>query len=402
MELWQLDVVGRIFLADGTELSAVTGVDDHSRFCVCARLVARATARPVCDALVVDLDQDGAAEALLRELGVQPEETPVVIWRKDCVLRNPSNAELARVIGLPAPEPRADVYDLLIVGAGPAGLAAAVYGASEGLATIVLDSIATGGQASLSTRIENYLGFPAGLSGAELAERAVLQAEKFGADLCVPAEAVALSHEDGFHTVRLSDGSTMTARAVVIATGVRYRRLPVPDVERFEATSVYYAATLVEAHLCVGEPVVVVGGGNSAGQAAVFLAARASKVRLVVRESDLGASMSRYLVDRLQRMPGVEILLDSEVRRLEGDRFLRRVEVENTRTGEREWVDARAVFVFIGAEPHTRWLGDEVAVDERGFVLAGRRRGGGRAPPRRFTTPSTPVRDDRRGRVRRR
>ncbi len=319
----------------------------------------------------VDLDQDGAAEALLRELGVQPEETPVVIWRREWVLRNPSNAELARMIGLPAPEPRADVYDLLIAGAGPAGLAAAVYGASEGLATVVLDSIATGGQASLATRIENYLGFPAGLSGAELAERAVLQAEKFGADLCVPAEAVALSHEDGFHTVRLSDGSTMTARAVVIATGVRYRRLPVPDLERFEATSVYYAATLVEAHLCVGEPVVVVGGGNSAGQAAVFLSAKASKVRLVVRESDLGASMSRYLVDRLQRMPGVEILLDSEVRRLEGDRFLRRVEVENTRTGEREWVDARAVFVFIGAEPHTRWLGDEVAVDERGFVLAG-------------------------------
>jgi thioredoxin reductase (NADPH) len=319
----------------------------------------------------VDLDQDGAAEALVRALGVKPEETPVVIWRKDCVLRNPSNAELARVIGLPAPKPSTDGYDLLIVGAGPAGLAAAVYGASEGLVTTVLDSIATGGQASLSTRIENYLGFPAGLSGAELAERAVLQAEKFGADLCVPADAVALSHEDGFQTVRLSDGSTMTARAVVIATGVRYRRLPVPDVERFEATSVYYAATLVEAHLCVGEPVVVVGGGNSAGQAAVFLAAWASKVRLVARESDLGASMSRYLVDRLQRRPGVEILLDSEVRRLEGDRFLRRVEVENTRTGEREWVDARAVFVFIGAEPHTRWLGDEVAVDERGFVLAG-------------------------------
>ena len=320
----------------------------------------------------VDLDQDDAAEALLRQLGVRPEETPVVIWRKDCVLRNPSNVELARLIGLPAPTPSGDLYDLLIVGAGPAGLAAAVYGASEGLTTIVLDGIATGGQAGLSTRIENYLGFPAGLSGAELAERAVLQAEKFGADLCIPAEAVALGPADGFHSVALSDGSTMTARAVVIATGVRYRRLPVPDVDRFEGTSVYYAATLVEAHLCVGQPVVVVGGGNSAGQAAVFLAARASTVRLVVRESDLGTSMSRYLVDRLQRMPGVEILLDSEVRHLDGDRVLQRVEVENNRTGERAWVDARAVFVFIGAEPHTRWLGDEVAVDEHGFVLAGR------------------------------
>jgi thioredoxin reductase (NADPH) len=319
----------------------------------------------------IDLDQDVGAEELLRQLGVQPAETPVVIWRKDCVLRNPSNIELARAIGLPAPAPSSEVLDLLIVGAGPAGLAAAVYGASEGLATMLIDSIATGGQAALSTRIENYLGFPAGLSGAELAERAVLQAEKFGADLCVPAEAAGLVRTDGNHSVTLSDGSTMTARTVVIATGVRYRRLPAPDVERFEGTSVHYAATLVEAHLCVGEPVVVVGGGNSAGQAAVFLAARASKVRLVVREAQLGANMSRYLVDRLQRMPGVEIRLESEVRRLDGDPLLCRVEVENRRTGERDWVDARALFVFIGAEPHTRWLGGDVAVDEHGFVLAG-------------------------------
>jgi thioredoxin reductase (NADPH) len=199
----------------------------------------------------------------------------------------------------------------------------------------------------------------------------VLQAEKFGADLRVPAEATALVRTDGHHSVTLSDGSTMAARAVVIATGVRYRRLPVPDVERFEGTSVHYAATLVEAHLCVGEPVVIVGGGNSAGQAAVFLAARASKVRLVVREAGLGENMSRYLVDRLQRMPGVEIRLESEVRRLDGDALLSRVEVENRRTGERDWVDARALFVFIGAEPFTSWLGGDVAVDEHGFVLAG-------------------------------
>jgi thioredoxin reductase (NADPH) len=319
----------------------------------------------------IDLDRDEGAEQLLRQLGVQPAETPVVIWRKDCVLRNPSNIELARAMGLPAPAPSSEVLDLLIVGAGPAGLGAAVYGASEGLATMLIDCIATGGQAALSTRIENYLGFPAGLSGSELAERAVLQADKFGADLCVPAEAVALARADGYHSVTLSDGSTMTARAVVIATGVRYRRLPVPDVERFEGTSVHYAATLVEAHVCVAEPVVIVGGGNSAGQAAVFLAPRASKVTLVVREAQLGANMSRYLVDRLQRMPGVEIRLESEVRRLDGDRLLRRVEVENRRTGERDWIDARALFVFIGAEPHTRWLGGDVAVDEQGFVLAG-------------------------------
>jgi thioredoxin reductase (NADPH) len=319
----------------------------------------------------IDLDKDAGAEHLLRHLGVRPAETPIVIWRQDCVLRNPSNLELARATGLPAPAPISEVFDLLIVGAGPAGLATAVYGASEGLATTLIDRIATGGQAALSTRIENYLGFPAGLSGAELADRAVLQAEKFGADLCVPAEAAALSRTDGYYSVTLTDGSTMMARAVVIATGVRYRRLPVPGVERFEGTSVHYAATMVEAHLCTGEPVVIVGGGNSAGQAAVFLGARASRVRLVSRDAHLGTNMSRYLVDRLQRMPGVEIRLESEVRRLDGDSVLCRVEVENRRTGERDWVDARALFVFIGAEPHTRWLGGEVAVDEHGFVLAG-------------------------------
>jgi len=319
----------------------------------------------------VDLDQDDGVESLMRQLGIGPQHTPVVIWRNDCVLRNPSNAELARLIGLPTREPSGRVYDLLIVGGGPAGLAAAVYGASEGLATLLLDGVATGGQAGLSARIENYLGFPAGLSGAELAERAVLQAEKFGAELSIPGEAVALGSEDGYHSVHMRDGTSATARAVVIATGVRYRRLPVPDVARFEATSVYYAATLVEAHLCVGEPVIVVGGGNSAGQAAVFLAARASKVRLVVREPNLGANMSRYLIDRLERIPAVEILLNSEVRQLDGDHVLQRVEVENRQTGERQWLDGRALFVFIGAQPCTSWLSDQLGVDEQGFVLAG-------------------------------
>jgi thioredoxin reductase (NADPH) len=236
---------------------------------------------------------------------------------------------------------------------------------------MLLDSVAAGGQAGLSARIENYLGFPAGLSGAELAERAVLQAEKFRAALSIPAQAVALRSEDGYHSVKLSDGSSVTARAVVIATGVRYRRLPVPDVDRFEGTSVYYAATLVEAHLCVGEPVIVVGGGNSAGQAAVFLAARASRVRLVVRDAELSKTMSRYLIDRLERTPVIEIVLNSEIRALDGDRVLQRVKVENKTSGECQWIDARAVFVFIGAVPHTGWLADSVGLDENGFVLAG-------------------------------
>lgn len=318
----------------------------------------------------IDLDKDAGAEDLLRHLGHGPSATPVVIWR-DCVLRNPSNAELARLIGLPSAEPTWHVYDLVVIGAGPAGLAAAVYSASEGLSTIVLDSIATGGQAGLSARIENYLGFPAGLSGAELAERALLQAEKFGAEFCIPAESAELAEHLGLHEVRTTDGATFRAHAVVIATGARYRRLDVPGLERFENTSVYYAATLVEGHMCVGAPVVVVGGGNSAGQAAVFLARRASKVHLVARKDDLGRDMSRYLVDRLERTSGIEIMLETEVRQLDGDGVLRRVEVEHMRTGEREWLDARALFVFIGAEPHTRWLDGAAATDEHGFILAG-------------------------------
>jgi thioredoxin reductase (NADPH) len=319
----------------------------------------------------IDLDKDENAESLLRQLGVTAEETPVVIWRHDCVLRNPSNAELARVIGLPVRQPSEEVFDLLIVGGGPAGLAAAVYGASEGLRTLLVDGVAAGGQAGLSARIENYLGFPAGLSGAELAERAVLQAEKFGAHLRIPAEAVSLGTVGGYHVVKTDDDSWATARTVVIASGVHYRRLPVPGIERFESTSVYYAATLAEAHLCVDQPIVVVGGGNSAGQAAVFLGARASRVRLVVREDDLTRSMSRYLVDRLERMPEVEMLLNTEVRRLRGDRVLRQVEIESLATGERGSLDANALFVFIGAEPRTAWLQDQLAVDEHGFVLAG-------------------------------
>jgi thioredoxin reductase (NADPH) len=319
----------------------------------------------------IDLDQDENAETLLRQLGVTADETPIVIWRHDCVLRNPSNAVLASVIGLPASAPSDEVYDFLIVGGGPAGLAAAVYGASEGLRTLLVDSVAAGGQAGLSARIENYLGFPAGLSGAELAERAVLQAEKFGAHLRIPAEAVSLGSDGGYHLVKMDDRSWATARAVVIASGVHYRRLPVPGIERFESKSVYYAATLAEAHLCVGQPIIVVGGGNSAGQAAVFLAARASRVRLVVREAELTRTMSRYLIDRLERIPEVEILFNTEVRHVEGDRVLRTVEVESRATGERRSIDTRAMFVFIGAEPRTAWLQDQLGVDEHGFVLAG-------------------------------
>ena len=318
----------------------------------------------------VDLDKDATAEALVRELGVAPDETPVVIW-KGQVLRNPGPSDLARLIGLPAPGAGEVTCDLLIVGAGPAGLAAAVYGASEGLTTIVLDEIASGGQAAASPLIENYLGFPAGISGAELTERAVLQAEKFGAQLRYPAPATALERADGHHAVGLDNGATVSAHAVVIATGARYRKLDVQRLDEFEGTSVYYAATPVEARVCAGDPVVVVGGGNSAAQAAVFLARQAPRVCLVVRHGDIERDMSRYLAERLRRDPTIDVHVNTEVRGLVGDRSLEAVVVEERDSGSREVLPARAVFVFIGAEPHTAWLSGEVALDEDGFVLTG-------------------------------
>jgi thioredoxin reductase (NADPH) len=324
----------------------------------------------------IDVEEDQTAEALLREFGVTPEETPVVILGGERVLRNPSNAELARAIGLRPPTPREEVCDVVVVGAGPAGLAASVYGASEGLATTTLDAVATGGQAGTSSRIENYLGFPAGISGAELAERATIQARKFGARITVPAEAVALRPEDDRYVIALADEGEVRARTVVIATGARYRKLPVPRLEELEGTSVFYAATLAEAQLCQGDPVVVVGGGNSAGQATLFLAQHAAQVYLVVREDSLEKDMSRYLADRIERNPAVEVLLHTDVRELIGERALDAVVVEDNRTGERRTLEARALFVFIGADPCTGWVADQLALDRDGFILTGPAAGG--------------------------
>ncbi len=342
-----------------------------SRFSPDARRLRELAARNRLPHRWIDLERDPEAEELLQQVGVAPEETPVVIWG-DLVLRNPSNSELARVLGLRHPVAPDDVLDLLVVGAGPAGLAAAVYGASEGLRTVALDAVATGGQAGTSSRIENYLGFPSGLSGAELAERGVIQAEKFGAGLSVPAEATALEQRGWEYAVTLDDGTEVLARSIVVATGARYRRLPVPRLDEFEGTSVLYAATFVEAQLCRGDPVAVVGGGNSAGQATVFLSNHAAEVRLLVRDDDLGKGMSRYLVDQIMASPHVDVRLNTEVRELQGDDgVLEGVVVEDTRTGERSTIDARMLFVFIGAQPHTGWLGDAVAMDDHGFILTG-------------------------------
>jgi thioredoxin reductase (NADPH) len=320
----------------------------------------------------IEMEEDEGAEALLERFGVQPQETPVAIWLGEKVLKNPSNAELARTIGLDVDTSREQMYEIIVVGAGPAGLAAAVYGASEGLATLSLEAVALGGQAGTSSRIENYLGFPAGLSGAELASRALVQADKFGARTTVPQEAVGLRRENNHYRVTLSEGGEVAGRSVIVATGARYRRLGIPRLERFEGVSVHYAATEAEAQMCRGNEVAVVGGGNSAGQAAVFLADRVAKVYLLIRGDDLGKSMSRYLIDRIERTDNIELLSHIGVRELVGDGALEEVVVEDNRSGERRTLGARALFVFIGAEANTGWLKGTIALDERGFVPTGR------------------------------
>jgi thioredoxin reductase (NADPH) len=321
---------------------------------------------------VIDLEEDPGAAALLHELGASPQDAPVVVLRSQEVLRNPSNAQLAREVGLLTEQPNGALCDVLVVGAGPAGLAASVYGASEGFETLAFDGVSTGGQAGTSSRIENYVGFPAGISGSELAERAEIQAEKFGAQISVPAEATGIELcDDGSYMIQFGDGAPARARTVVIATGARYRRLAIPRLEDFEGVSVHYAATQTEAGLCARDPIVIVGGGNSAGQATLFLSEFVPQVRLVVREPNLGAYMSAYLADRIERLPNVEILLSTDVRELIGERTLEAVDVENNQTHERRTIPARAMFIFIGARPHTEWLGGQIELDDNGYVLTG-------------------------------
>jgi thioredoxin reductase (NADPH) len=320
----------------------------------------------------IELEEDPKAEALLERFGVKLSETPVTIWQGKDVLKNPTNAELARDIGLKVDAPWELVYDLVVVGAGPAGFGASVYGASEGLSTLALESVALGGQAGTSSRIENYLGFPAGLSGFELASRALAQADKFGARTAVPEEAVGLRREDGHYRIELSEGGQVIARSVIAASGARYRRLDVPRLERFEGVSVHYAATEAEAQRCEGEEAVVVGGGNSAGQAAVYLAGRTRRVYLLIRGGDLGKGMSRYLVDRVTEAENVELLANTEIRELLGEDRLDGVVVEDNRSGGRRTLGARGLFVFIGAKANTGWLHGAVELDKRGFVLTGR------------------------------
>ncbi len=322
----------------------------------------------------LELEGMPEAEDTLRRLDVAPTDLPLVIAPGGSLLSNPTDHELLVALGLTAPPvgDAAGVFDLLVVGGGPAGLAAGVYGASEGMQTVLVENTAIGGQAGTSSRIENYLGFPAGLSGEELAERAALQAEKFGVRIRLGAGAVALESTGDTHRVTLDGGEVIAARSVIIATGARYNRLPLDRLADFESVGVFYAATQMEAQACSGGPAVIVGGGNSAGQAALFLARACSEVLIAIRGEALAHTMSRYLLDEIAHDPSITVATRTEVVGLIGDGRLEGVTLRDTRSGEVVDHPTCGLFVFIGAKPCTEWLGGQLAMDEDGFLVTGR------------------------------
>jgi thioredoxin reductase (NADPH) len=319
----------------------------------------------------IDLDRDGDAQDLLDRFHVTAADVPVLICRGDAVLRNPSNQQIADCLGFNDAIDRTHVRDLVIVGAGPAGLAAAVYGASEGLDVLVLESNLPGGQAGSSSRIENYLGFPTGISGLDLTGRAYAQAQKFGAQVMVAKGAAKLACARPLYAIHLDDGGRLDARALIIASGAQYRKPALANLSQFEGAGVYYAASRMESQLCAGEEVVIVGGGNSAGQAAVFLAETATHVHLLVRKDGLADTMSRYLVRRIEEHPAITLRTRTELVALDGDRHLDRVQWRDSRTGVVETHDIRHVFMMTGATPNTSWLDGCVALDGRGFIKTG-------------------------------
>lgn len=316
------------------------------------------------------IDADSVAgKALSRAAGISVDNLPAVVL-PDAVLKNATPGELAHHVGLTAPQVDDHVIDLAIVGAGPAGLSAAMYGASEGLETVVLDSIGAGGQAAASSRIENYLGFPSGLSGSDLASRATVQAEKFGAKLYSPCVATTLDADGGALRIVLDDGTVIRSHAVIIATGARYRTLPLENWQRFEGNGIFYAATEIEARLCAGAPVVVMGGANSSGQAALYLADRGSDVTVAIRRPDPESTMSAYLVDRLRSHPRVNLRTSTTITALHSDNTLSAVTLTDIADGQSEKMECGGLFCFIGADPATGWLSESgVATDDHGFVL---------------------------------
>ena len=319
----------------------------------------------------VDLDRDAGAQELLDQFHVGPRDVPVLICRGQAALRNPSNAQIAECLGFNEAVDPGRVRDLVIIGAGPAGLAAAVYGASEGLDVLVLESEAPGGQAGSSSKIENYLGFPMGVSGQDLAGRALTQAVKFGAELMIARSATRLACEKRPYQIEVDAGSRIAARAVVIATGARYRRLGINNLAHFEGAGVYYGATAIEAQLCRDDEVVVVGGGNSAGQAALFLSQTAKRVDILVRSAGLSESMSRYLIRRIEDSPNIRLHPRTEIVALDGNGSLERVTWRDNASGETAIRELRHVFSMTGAIPSTSWVQGCLALDEDGFIKTG-------------------------------
>jgi thioredoxin reductase (NADPH) len=325
---------------------------------------------------LLDKDRDSDAAELIVRYSPSPSDWPLVVMVDGSVLRNPGESELARALGMIGGPAGDRIYDAAIVGCGPAGLATAVYAASEGLSVVVLDARAFGGQAGASARIENYLGFPTGISGQALAGRAFTQAQKFGADIMIPVGAKALdcTRTDGAFALTLDGGDRLRARSVVVASGARYRRPAIENLDRFEGRGVWYWASPIEARLCAEQEVVLVGGGNSAGQAAVFLSGHARKIYMIIRGGGLGASMSRYLIERIEATPNIELIFNTEVVALEGsdDGSLERVRWRSRLGGEDHRADVRNLFLFVGADPATDWLnGCGVTVDRGGFVVTG-------------------------------
>ncbi len=335
---------------------------------------------------LLDTEVDPDGHGFLRGFDLRPEMLPVVILPDHRVLRNPTVPQVADELGIAEQVDAGKVHDVAVVGAGPAGLAAAVYAASEGLETVVIETMAPGGQAGTSSKIENYLGFPTGISGQALAARAWTQAQKFGAKLAVSRQAVALDCDGPPFRVELEDGRNVQAKSVIIATGARYRKLNLPNYDRFEGQGIHYAATALEAALCRQEEVAIVGGGNSAGQAAMYLSGHAAHVHILVRREGLAATMSDYLVQRINQSERITLHPFTEIVRLEGELGLSHVTWRNRRTGEEEQRPVRNLFVMIGAEPNTGWLRDCLPLDNKGFVVTGRDQTGMALPSPYATT----------------
>jgi len=316
------------------------------------------------------LDSDDEARVLMESAGAELSDLPLVLLTDDAPLKNPTTDELADSVGLHG-HASSPAYDLAIVGAGPAGLAAAVYGSSEGLSTVLIEAAAPGGQAAQSTLIENYLGFPKGISGADLARRAYSQATRLGAEILVPATVESVERKDPFKILTMGDGSTITAKALVITSGVEYRRLSADGLDRLTGAGVYYGTSNIEANYHRDQPMFVVGGGNSAGQAALFLTRFTDAVTIVIRGADLSQTMSQYLIDNLEANDAVSVRSGSQIVEARGDTHLTSIVIGGPDTDETEEVEAAALFIFVGQRAHTDWLGEVVQKDDRGFVLSG-------------------------------